>query len=66
LKETICPNCHKPIYDEEVLFCHFCGESLGRTTTKGWLGKMKYGKGKWIFVCLAAAVALGFLLLIVF
>lgn len=29
-KEFICPNCSKPIYDDEALLCLYCGEPLGK------------------------------------
>lgn len=41
MAEYICPNCGKPIYDDEALLCLYCGESLRRPV--GLLGKMKYG-----------------------
>lgn len=28
---VICPHCKNPVYDEEALFCLFCGESLNRS-----------------------------------
>ncbi len=28
-----CPSCQQPIYDEEALLCHFCGENLRRPST---------------------------------
>lgn len=41
MSEYICPECQKPIYDDEALFCHFCGGSL-RRGGRGFLGKLKY------------------------
>jgi len=43
MPERICPHCHQPIFDDEALLCHFCGESL-RRTSGGWMGKMTTGK----------------------
>ncbi|MBI3616905.1 MAG: zinc-ribbon domain-containing protein [Candidatus Omnitrophica bacterium] len=36
-----CPHCGNPIFDEEALLCHFCGESL-RRAGQGFLGKIRY------------------------
>jgi len=58
--EIICPNCKNPIYDEDALLCHFCGESL-RRPSRGLLGKMKYAHAKWAF-----AIIIGILLLMFF
>jgi len=46
-----CPHCKNPIYDPEVLLCHFCGESLERAG-KGFMGRVRYGNHKvvWFFV----------------
>ncbi|HPB68325.1 MAG TPA: hypothetical protein PLT76_03470 [Candidatus Omnitrophota bacterium] len=41
MAEYICPHCKKPIYDNDALLCHFCGESLHRAGD-GIFGKMKY------------------------
>ncbi len=30
MAEYICPNCKKPIYDDDALLCLYCGESLRR------------------------------------
>ena len=43
MAEKICPNCRKPIYEDEALFCHFCGESLQRSG-QGLFGQLKYGR----------------------
>lgn len=42
LAEIICPHCQNPIYDEEALLCHFCGNSL-RRKTQGVLSQLRYG-----------------------
>lgn len=49
-KEYTCPSCKNPIYDEEALLCHFCGESLRRG--RGFLGTMKYPTPKLIIVAI--------------
>ncbi len=43
MPEIICPHCKNPIYDEEALFCHFCGGSL-RRSSRGMCGPIKYGR----------------------
>jgi len=55
LKEIICPNCKKPLYEGEELFCHFCGESL-RKSGNGFLGRLKYGQWKPVLLLLILAV----------
>ena len=37
----ICPHCGNPVFDEDALLCHFCGESLQRAAAP--LG----GQGFW-------------------
>jgi hypothetical protein len=62
MSEYLCPHCKNPIYDDEVLRCHFCGESLNRASD-GIFGKMKYSwSGKAVAVTLLV-LALFFLLL---
>jgi predicted nucleic acid-binding Zn ribbon protein len=39
MPERLCPHCQQPIHDDEALLCHFCGESL-RRTSGGFMGKM--------------------------
>ena len=53
MSEVICPHCKNPIYDEDALSCHFCGNSLSRTSS-GVFGKMRGAgmKGVWITVAL--------------
>ncbi len=48
-----CPHCHRPIYDEEALLCHFCGESLRRTSrgTLGWFRRLSGPMGWAAMVC---------------
>jgi DNA-directed RNA polymerase subunit RPC12/RpoP len=31
MAEYICPNCKKPVYDDDALLCLYCGESLRRS-----------------------------------
>jgi len=49
MKDYTCPHCKNPIYDEDALSCHFCGESLHRPSN-GAIGKMRYGNlpGVWV------------------
>ncbi|MBP6343766.1 MAG: hypothetical protein KA403_07530 [Candidatus Omnitrophica bacterium] len=55
--ERICPHCRQSIFDEEALLCHFCGNSLGRTSS-GFIGKISSGK-----MIIAAVVLLSLVLL---
>jgi hypothetical protein len=52
MTERICPHCQQPIDDEDALLCHFCGESLGRSSS-GFMGKMT--AGKWIIALIVLA-----------
>jgi len=63
--EYKCPHCKNPIYDNDALLCHFCGESLDKSS-KGALGKMRGADPKigWIFIVLWVLV--GFVLLTLF
>ena len=63
MTEYICPNCRKPIYDDEALLCLYCGESLKRGV--GLLGKMKYPTPKIIVVIAIVVLLLSFVMLIV-
>lgn len=60
-EEYICPNCKKPIYDEDALLCHFCGESLNRS--EGFLGKIKSSPVKFLFAAVVMVVILSFILM---
>ncbi|MFA5059249.1 MAG: hypothetical protein WC676_01300 [Candidatus Omnitrophota bacterium] len=57
MPEYRCPHCKNPIYDEEALLCHFCGESLGRSGD-GFLGKIRYSNKKvvWFFLALITLI----------
>ena len=57
-----CPHCGNPIFDEEALLCHFCGESLQRAG-KGFLGKIRYADHRilWYFLALLVLCGLVFL-----
>jgi len=60
MAEYICPHCGNPIYDDDALLCHFCGESLQRSCG-GFLGKMKYARARYVWVLLILAVLAGFM-----
>jgi len=62
MSEYICPQCKNPIYDEDALLCHFCGESLKRSGS-GVMGKMKYPKPRTIFIVIVVIMILSFALL---
>lgn len=61
MSEHICPECQKPITDDEALLCHFCGGSL-RRGGRGFLGKLKYSSSKIVIGIIVALVILSFLL----
>lgn len=60
-----CPHCRNPIYDEDALLCHFCGESLQRAGG-GLMGNLKYGPLRVVLIAAALLTALGLLLLYTF
>ena len=64
MSEYICPHCRNPIYDDDALLCHFCGEGLHRSS-QGVLGRMKY---RWSLgaVLVTLVVIAAFVLLMVF
>jgi len=62
MEEIICPHCKNPIYDDDALLCHFCGESLKRAS-KGFIGKVRYGNNQVLWYFAAFAILLAFLLL---
>ncbi len=62
--EYICPHCKRPIYDDDALLCHFCGESLERAG-KGFLGRVRYSNNRavWFFVLFLVLISFVFLVL---
>lgn len=64
MSEYICPNCKNPIYDEDALFCHFCGESLERAGD-GFIGKIRYSNRKVLWFFISFLVLLGFVFLVI-
>jgi len=63
MAEYICPNCKKPIYDDDALLCLYCGESLGRGV--GFMGKLKYPAHKIIITAVIIVVVISFALLMI-
>ena len=61
MPEVICPHCKNPIYDEDALLCHFCGNSLSRTSG-GVFGKMRGAGMKWVWIALALLMVAALLL----
>ncbi|MFC1577139.1 zinc ribbon domain-containing protein [Candidatus Omnitrophota bacterium] len=59
--EYICPNCGKPVYDDEALLCLYCGENLRRGV--GFMGRIKYPRAR---VIIFSAVTLLLLALLIF
>jgi hypothetical protein len=62
MSEVICPYCKNPIYDENALLCHFCGNSLSRASG-GALGAMRGAGMKWIWITVAVLIVLSFILI---
>ncbi|OGX05507.1 MAG: hypothetical protein A2Z88_10415 [Omnitrophica WOR_2 bacterium GWA2_47_8] len=62
VSEQICHHCKNPIYDDEALLCHYCGESLGRISRDA-IGQLRGGWGKWIWVLIALSALASFILL---
>jgi len=62
--EIICPNCKNPIYDEDALLCHFCGESLQRAGD-GFISRIRYSNKKVWWYFLTFLVLLAFVLLFI-
>ena len=64
-----CPHCGNPIFDEEALLCHFCGESLQRAAERlpaggsGFLGKIRYANNRIVWYFLTFLVLCGFVFL---
>ena len=60
----ICPHCGNPVFDEDALLCHFCGESLQRAG-QGFLGRIRYANRRvvWYFLTFLVLCALAFLFL---
>jgi len=62
--EYFCPNCKKPIYDDEALLCLYCGEGLKRNVT--FLGSFKSGPLSIVVAIITIVVIISFVLLVVF
>jgi len=63
MSEYICPNCKKPIYDDDALLCLYCGESLRRAA--GFLGKIKYPRHKLVIITVVIILLISFALLFI-
>lgn len=63
MKEYTCPHCKNPVYDDDALLCHFCGESLERSG-RGFLGNVRYGNQKVVWFFVVFLVLLSFILLV--
>lgn len=64
MPEYICPNCKNPIYDEDALLCHFCGESLQRAG-QGFLSRIRYSNKRIVWYFVIFLVLCGFIFWIV-
>ena len=60
----VCPHCGNPIFDEEALLCHFCGESL-RRAARGFLGRIRYANRGIVWYFLTFLVMCGLALLFI-
>ena len=63
MPEYICPNCGKPVYDNEALLCLYCGDSLKRSV--GFMGRFKYPTPRVMLAIAIALLLLAFLLLMI-
>jgi hypothetical protein len=61
MSDLICPHCKNPIYEEDALLCHFCGNSLNRKSS-GLFGKMRGAGMQWVWLTLVALALLAFIL----
>lgn len=62
MPDIVCPHCKQTIYDEDALLCHFCGNSLSRSSG-GFLGMMRGAGMKWIWITVAVLIVLSFILM---
>ena len=62
MAEFTCPHCKQPIYDDEALLCHFCGESLKHVSNSG-LGKVQGVGSKWFVIAIVFIVIASFVIL---
>jgi hypothetical protein len=62
MAEYICPRCRKPVYDDEALFCLYCGESLGRPA--GFIDGLRRCRWAVTAVVLLIAALLSFLVML--
>jgi len=61
MSEFTCPHCKNSVYDDDALLCHFCGNSLNRSSS-GMLGKVRGGGRGWLPSVVAALIVLTFIL----
>lgn len=61
VSERVCPHCRNPIYDDEALLCHFCGNSVGAGSS-GAMGFMRAGAMRVVLIVLACLLALAMIL----
>ncbi len=62
MTEYICPNCNRPIYDDDAILCHFCGGSLNRSPA-GFISGIRYGSRRLLWFFVIFFIILGFILL---
>ena len=65
MEEYICPSCKQPIYETDVLLCHFCGGSLQRAG-QGFLGRVRYSNRRvlWFYLIFFIVLAVTFYLVL--
>ena len=61
MSDMQCQHCKNPIYDEDALLCHFCGNSMNRRST-GAFGAMRSAGMKWALITIGLLIVLTFLL----
>jgi len=57
-----CPECRRPIEDEDALLCLYCGSSLRRPV--GFMGLLKYRPGPLVLAGIVLLMVLSFILII--
>jgi len=57
-----CPECRRPIEDDDALLCLYCGASLRRSA--GFLAGLKYRPGHAVLLAVVLLMVLAFVLLV--
>ncbi len=62
MPDITCPHCKNPVYDEDALSCHFCGNLLNRGSG-GALGAMRVAGMRWVWITIAILIVASFILI---